>query len=164
MSDEAVQRKSVSSRGDFIALARELLSSLDKSSGRDITLIDVDFSAWPLDDAAVVDALTRWAQLPGRRLHLVGARFDIVEREQPRFAAWRKPFAHAVECLTPIEHDASDLPAVLLFDASYLELLDRERWQGRWSSERRAWIVQRERVDALVQRCEPAWPVTVLGL
>jgi len=69
-----------------------------------------------------------------------------------------------VECLTPTELDASDLPAVLLFDASYLALLDREQWQGRWSAERRAWLVQRERIDALVQRCEPAWPVTVLGL
>jgi len=164
MSDEAAQRKGVSSRGEFIALARELLSSLGASSGRDITLVDADFSPWPLDDPAVVDALTRWVQLPGRRLRLVGARFDIIERGQPRFSAWRKPFAHAVECLTPTELDASDLPAVLLFDASYLALLDREQWQGRWSAERRAWLVQRERIDALVQRCEPAWPVTVLGL
>jgi len=111
MSDEAAQRKGVSSRGEFIALARELLSSLGSSSGRDITLVDADFSPWPLDDPAVVDALTRWVQLPGRRLRLVGARFDIIERGQPRFSAWRKPFAHAVECLTPTELDASDLPA-----------------------------------------------------
>jgi len=44
MSDEAAQRKGVSSRGEFIALARELLSSLGSSSGRDITLVDADFS------------------------------------------------------------------------------------------------------------------------
>jgi len=25
-------------------------------------------------------------------------------------------------------------------------------------------VVQRERLDALLQRCEAAWPVTVLGL
>jgi len=52
----------------------------------------------------------------------------------------------------------------LLFDAAYLELLDRERWQARQSSERRSLVVQRERLDALMQRCETAWPVTVLGL
>jgi len=164
MNDEAGQRASVSSRSEFIALARQLLSSLDTASGRDITLVDLDFSPWPLDDAAVVDALTRWIQLPERRLHLVGARFDVVEREQARFAAWRKPFSHAVQCMTPTELDPSDLPAVLMFDAGYLELLDRERWQARWTAERRAWVVQRERIDALVQRCEAAWPVTVLGL
>jgi hypothetical protein len=164
MNDEAQQRKSVVSRGEFIALAQELLSNLDSASGRDITVVDPDFSPWPLDDSAVVDALTRWIQLPGRRLHLVGARFDLIERQQPRFAAWRKPFSHAVECLTPSDLDAADLPALLLFEAGYLELLDRERWQARWTAERRAWVLQRERVDALMQRCEPAWPVTVLGL
>ena len=164
MSDEADQRTSVSSRSDFIALARGLLATLDKSSGRDITLVDIDFSPWPLDDAQVVDALTRWIQLPGRRLHLVGTRFDIVERTQARFAAWRKPFAHAVQCLTPTEVDPGDVPSLLLFDAGCLELLDRERWQARWSTERRTCVLQRERVDALLQRCEPAWPVTVLGL
>ena len=164
MNDEAQQRKSVVSRGEFIALAQELLSNLDSASGRDITVVDPDFSPWPLDDSAVVDALTRWIQLPGRRLHLVGARFELIERQQPRFAAWRKPFSHAVECLTPSDLDAADLPALLLFEAGYLELLDRERWQARWTAERRAWVLQRERVDALMQRCEPAWPVTVLGL
>ena len=164
MNDESGQRRSVSSRSEFTALAKELLSSLDPSSGRDITLVDTDFSPWPLDDAAVVDTLTRWILLPGRRLRLVGARFDVVERDQPRFAGWRKPFAHAVECLTPTDVDPSDVPSLLLMDAGCLELLDREHWQARWFSGRHSWVLQRERIDALVQRCEPGWPVTVLGL
>lgn len=164
MSDEAGQRNGASSRSEFIARARELLVALDASSGRDITLVDLDFSPWPLDDAAVVDALTRWIQLPGRRLHLVGARFDVIEREQGRFAAWRKPFSHAIECLTPTDVDPSDLPSLLLIATGCLELIDRERWQARWSTDRRTWLLQRQRVDALVQRSEPAWPVTALGL
>ncbi len=164
MNDEADQRTSAASRGEFIALAHGLLSTLDKTSGRDITLVDVDFSVWPLDDAAVVDALTRWIQLPGRCLRLVGSRFDVIERGQPRFAAWRKPFSHAVQCMTPVDLEPSDVPSLLLLDAGCLELLDRERWQARRTSERRAWVLQRERIDALMQRCEPAWPVTVLGL
>ena len=64
----------------------ELLSGLGNKSGRDVTLVDVDFSAWPLNDIAVVDALTRWIQLPGRRLRLLGARFDI---DRARAAAIR---------------------------------------------------------------------------
>ncbi len=164
MNDEAAQGRSVSSRSDFIGLASELLSALDDKSGREITLVDVDFCAWPLDQDSVVAALTRWIQLPGRRLHLVGARFDLIERRQPRFAAWRKPFSHAVQCMSPTDLDPSDMPAVLLFDAGYLELLDRENWRARWTTERRDWVLQRERIDALVSRCEPAWPVTVLGL
>jgi len=164
MNDEARQGRSVSSHSEFIALASQLLSALDNESGREITLVDADFSAWPLDQAPVVAALTRWIQLPGRRLHLVGARFDLIERGQPRFAAWRKPFSHAVQCMSPTDLDPADMPAVLLFDAGYLELLDRENWRARWTIERRAWVLQRERIDALVSRCEPAWPVTVLGL
>jgi hypothetical protein len=164
MNDEVGQLKSVSSRSEFVALARELLSALNEKSGRDITLVDVDFSVWPLDETTVVDALTRWIQLPGRCLHLVGTRFDLIERQQARFAAWRRPFSHAVQCMTPTDLDPSDIPALLLFEAGYLELLDREGWQARWTAERRAWILQRERVDALMQRCESAWPVTVLGL
>ncbi|HEY6512014.1 MAG TPA: hypothetical protein VI032_08550 [Burkholderiaceae bacterium] len=164
MNDEAAQGRSASSRSEFIALASELLASLDPSSGREITLVDIDFSAWPLDQAEVIDALTRWIQLPGRRLHLIGARFDLIERRQPRFAAWRKPFAHAVQCMSPTELDPSGMPAVLLFDVGYLELLDREHWRARWTTARRDWVLQRERIDTLASRCEPAWPVTVLGL
>jgi hypothetical protein len=71
---------------------------------------------------------------------------------------------HAIECWRPTDVDPGDMPGLLLFDAACIELLDRERWQGRGSTERRTLVMQRERVDALMQRCEAAWPVTVLGL
>ena len=164
MSVEPLVPGNITSRGDFVATAHALLSRLDAASPREITLLDVDFSPWPLDDPAVVDALARWVHLPGRRLRLLGARFDIIEREQPRFAAWRRPYTHAVECMTPSERDAGDVPGLLWLGSGCLELLERERWQARWITERSLLVLQRERIDALVQRCEPAWPVTVLGL
>jgi hypothetical protein len=158
------ERQSIASHGEFLDAARTLLSQADASGTREITLVDTDFSPWPLDDAAVIDALTRWIRLPGRRLRLMGNRFDVIERDQPRFAAWRKPFAHAIECLSPTDIDPGDMPSVLLLDAASLELFDRERWQARTTSERRTLVLQRERLDALMQRCEAAWPVTMLGL
>jgi hypothetical protein len=158
------ERQSISSHGEFLDAARALLSQADASGTREITLVDTDVSPWPLDDAAVIDALTRWIRLPGRRLRLMGNRFDVIERDQPRFAAWRKPFAHAIECLSPTDIDPGDMPSVLLLDAASLELFDRERWQARTTSERRTLVLQRERLDALMQRCEAAWPVTMLGL
>jgi hypothetical protein len=164
MNAESLPSQAIASRADFVAAARDLLTQADRCLTRDITLIDTDFSPWPLDDVTVVDALTRWLRLPARRLRLIGSRFDIIEREQSRFAGWRKPFAHAVECLSPTDLDAGDMPSLLLFDAACLELLDREHWQARASSERRTMVLQRERLDALMQRCEAAWPVTVLGL
>lgn len=164
MGAESGARPGIASREEFLDAARAMLSRVDESGTREVTLVDTDFSPWPLDDVAVVDALTRWIRMPGRRLRLVGSRFDVIERDQPRFAAWRKPFAHALECLTPTDVDPGDMPGVLLFDAASLELLDRERWIARTISQRRELVLQRERLDALLQRCEAAWPVTVLGL
>jgi hypothetical protein len=160
----SVERQSISSHGEFLDAARTLLTQVDSNGTRAITLVDTDFSPWPLDDVPVIDALTRWIRLPGRHLRLVGNRFDVIERDQAGFAAWRKPFAHAIECLSPTDVDPGDMPSVLLLDAASLELLDRERWQARTTSERRTLVLQRERLDALMQRCEAAWPVTVLGL
>jgi hypothetical protein len=164
MNAESGGRQSISSHSEFLDAARTLLSQVDSSGTREITLVDTDFSPWPLDDTAVIDALTRWIRLPGRRLRLVGNRFDVIERDQARFAAWRKPFVHAIECLSPTEIDPGDMPCMLVLDAVSLELLDRERWQARTTSERRTLVLQRERLDALMQRCEAAWPVTMLGL
>jgi hypothetical protein len=164
MNAESLPRQPIVSRGEFTDAARGLLVRVDQGHTRDITLVDADFSPWPLDDPLVIDALTRWIRLPARRLRLVGSRFDIIERDQTRFTAWRKPFAHAIECMTPTDVDAADMPGLLLLDGACLELLDRERWQGRSSTERRVLVLQRERLDALMQRCEAAWPVTTLGL
>lgn len=164
MSNETSARRAIASRTEFTDAARQQLLHVDATPVRSIAVVDVDFSPWPLDDADIVIALTRWIRLPGRRLRLVGSRFDVIERDQSRFAHWRKPFAHAIECLTPTDVDPTDMPCLMLMDTGCLELLDRERWQARWSSERRTMALQRERLDALVQRCEAAWPVTVLGL
>lgn len=152
------------SRSEFREAARAQLLALPEIKPRDVLIVDADFAPWPLNDADVVDALTRWVRLPGRRLRLLGGRYDVIERGQPRFAAWRKSFAHALECLTPSELEPSDMPSLLLLERSAIELLDREHWQGRASDDRR-WLVElRERTDALLQRAEGAWPVTVLGL
>jgi hypothetical protein len=164
MNNEPTERRSMASRTDFVGAARDLLLRVDAGPTRDITLVDIDFSPWPLDEPDVVTALTRWIRLPGRRLRLVGSRFDVIERDQTRFAAWRRPFGHAIECMRPTDVDPGDMPSVLLLDTGCLELLDREHWQARWSTERRALVLQRERLDALMQRCEAAWPVTALGL
>lgn len=157
-------RALLQSRSEFIDAVRQILLGLPDVKPRELLIADADFSPWPLGDADVVDALTRWARLPGRRLRLLGSRFDVIERDQPRFALWRRSFAHALECLLPSELEPTDMPSLLLTDASCIELLDRERWQARRSDERRWLVEQRERCDAISQRSEPAWPITALGL
>jgi hypothetical protein len=104
----------------------------------------------------------------GRRADALGAPAGspaaAARRGQPRFAAWRKAFAHAIECSTPSELEPGDMPSLLLLDAVGVQLIDREHWQGRVSDDRRWLVEQRESTDALLQRSESAWPVTVLGL
>lgn len=165
MESDSGALSAINSRSDFLDAARALLSRLPETAVRDVYLADADFSPWPLDEPELLDALTRWVRLPGRRLHLIGSRFDVLQRDQSRFAQWRKRFSHVVVALTPTDIEPSDMPCLLLLPGSTsLELLDRERWQGRVSTDRRSLVGQRERVDAFLQRSEPAWPPTVLGL
>jgi hypothetical protein len=164
MNPESTAGAPISSRSAFTQAASLMLAALPETKPRELLIVDADFSPWPLGEPAVVDALTLWIRLPGRRLRLLGSRFDLLERGQPRLAAWRRSFAHAIECFTPTEVEAADVPSLLLSETQGLELLDRERFQARQSADRRWLVLQRERTDALLQRSEPAWPVTVLGL
>jgi hypothetical protein len=164
MASDAGSTAVIRSRSEFLESVRTLLRGLPQVKPRDLLIVDADFAPWPLGDADVVDALTRWVRLPARRLRLLGGRFDVIERGQPRFAAWRKAFAHAIECSTPSELEPGDMPSLLLLDAVGVQLIDREHWQGRVSDDRRWLVEQRESTDALLQRSESAWPVTVLGL
>lgn len=164
MNAESGERAAIGSRSAFEQAATALLCELPQIKPRDLLLVDADFSPWPLADPAVLDSLTQWIRLPGRRLRLLGSRFDVVQRDQSRFAQWRRSFSHAIECFSPTEVEPADMPSVLLADATGLELLDRERFIARRSSERRWLLLQQERTDALLQRSETAWPVTVLGL
>jgi hypothetical protein len=164
MNPESTSGTQIASRGDFVQAAARLLMALPDAKPRELLIVDADFSPWPLGELAIVDALTSWIRLPGRRLRLLGSRFDVVARDQPRLAAWRRSFAHAIECFTPTDVEAADVPSLLLSDGVGLELLDRERFVARQADDRRWLVLQRERTDALLQRSEPAWPVTVLGL
>lgn len=164
MNAESGDVAGAGSRSGFERAATALLCELPQIKPREVVLVDADFSPWPLAAPAVLDSLTQWIRLPGRRLRLLGSRFDVVERDQSRFAHWRRSFAHAIECFSPTEVEPADMPSMLLADAAGLELLDRERYVARRSSERRWLVLQHERIDALLQRSETAWPVTVLGL
>jgi hypothetical protein len=131
---------------------------------RQLTLVDPDFAAWPLERPAVIAALTRFIQLPERRVVLVGLRFDAVQREQPRFVRWRRTYAHAVHALAPVD-ESCELPTVLLADRGLgLRVLERLHWRGRVVTDPRALAVLADEVDAFAQRCQPVFAATTLGL
>ncbi len=143
---------------------RDLLLALPEAAPRGLWVVDIDFAGWPLDEPAVMDALTRWIRLPGRRMVWIGADFDAVESRFARLVAWRRSFAHAVDAFRPVDGEPVDWPCWLLAERSAVTLFDRERWRGRTVTAQAELRAMREAADALLQRCGPAWPATVLGL
>ena len=151
------------------AVLRELLCNLaapDPSSTGpgDVLLIDSDFADWPLNDPAVMQALQAWMKPPGRRLRIVGLDFDAVARAHPRFLRWRRDWAHRIEAWRPSDGLlAPDLRGLLAGPVA-LQWLDAPAGCLRKVTGKLQVHALRERSAAFLQRCEPAWAVTTLGL
>jgi len=153
----------IDGRGEFTAAVRLALSQAARERARELVLVDPDFEAWPLDDPQVLAALTAWARLPKRQLLMIAGRFDSLPRRCPRFTAWRRDWAHALECRAT-EVETSQVPTLLLAGPHSLQLADRLQGRGHWladDSEISAW---REVVDVLMQRSESDFPANTLGL
>lgn len=132
---------------------------------RRIACISPAFAEWPLDSPALHERLAAWLRLPGRRLLLLAVQYEDLARRQPRFARWRADWSHAIDALAVPEDLAPELPTALVDDADLsLEVLDPAHWRGRARLDMRSAHAWRERIDALAQRSEPAWPVRSLGL
>jgi hypothetical protein len=153
----------IDGRSQFTAAVRLALAQAARERARAVCLVDPDFEAWPLEDPQVLGALTAWARLPKRKLLMVAGRFDDMSQRCPRFTAWRREWAHVIECHAT-EVETSQIPTLLLAGAHSLQLADRLQWRGHWladDSEISAW---REVVDVLMQRSEPDFPANRLGL
>jgi len=157
----AAQR--IDGRSAFTGALRHALGRAAEGRALELCFVDPDFAAWPLEDADLLGALTTWARRPKRRLLMIASRFDELPGRRPRFTAWRRTWAHVVECrATDVE--SSQVPTLLLAGAYSLNLADRLQWRGHWladDSEVAAW---REVVDVLVQRSEVDFPANTLGL
>lgn len=150
------------------AWAQALLWGLQAAQARQartLWCVDPDFGSWPLDDPAWTAGLAGWLRRPGRRVVMLAASWDAVPRTHPRFTAWRRDWVHVLDTRVPPRELAADLPAVLLDDGTVsVALLDRERLLGRASTEARTRWHWWQRLDAVLQRSEPGFPVTTLGL
>lgn len=141
------------------------LQTAQSNQARTLWCIDPDFSTWPLDDAAWLAGLTALLRRPGRRVVMLAACWDGVPRRHPRFTAWRSDWVHALETRVPPPELVAGVPSVLLDDGALsVALLDPERLLGRASTEARTRWHWWERADAVLQRSEPGFPVTTLGL
>jgi hypothetical protein len=161
----AALQRPIESRADFVAAVHDTVSLALARATRRMVWVDADFAEWPLDDPALLQALTDWVRLPQRQLVLLAAGYDDLRRRRARFTAWVRLWSHAVISCSPSQDDVAELPCVLLAEgAGLVHLLDPVHWRG-WASsdavQQREW---RDRIDAFLQRSTPAFPVTTLGL
>ena len=165
MNEASLPPPSVDGPAGFAAALRWGFEQAVAQGARRILCVDPDWAGWPWDDLALQERLTAWLRQPGRRLVLLAERYDDVPARFPRFTAWRRPWLHAIEAWAPCEGFGVELPTLLVDDRGLcVELLERGQWRGRAAVDAAragAWC---ERIDALLQRCEPAFGASPLGL
>jgi hypothetical protein len=155
----------LSSRGEFAAALRWALAEADARNARNLLWIDPDFEPWPLDDPALLEALTRWLQRPQRRLTMLAEHYELVPGAHARFTGWRRHWSHALDARLRGEEETGILPTLVLDDGPVcVELIDRAHWRGRCSFDARQAQHWREQTDVLIQRSTPGFPVSHLGL
>ncbi len=155
----------IASRAGFRVALRWGIEHAITRGARRITWVGPDFAAWPLDDAALLDALAGWLRRPDRQLVLLASTFDDMPRRHPRFVAWRRPWAHVVHGWQAPEDLGGELPTLLHDDGALLvKLIDPVHWRGRATLDARAARLARDEVDAVLQRSERSFAANPLGL
>jgi hypothetical protein len=131
---------------------------------REVWLIDRQFNDWPLDDPLILAALGAWLRQGGRRLQVMGVDFDATARALPRFARWRRDWMHAIDVYRPVD---GLLPPALrgLWAVSVrMQWLDAPDWRMVAITDSVQVRTFKTELADFLQRCEPAWPCTTLGL
>lgn len=131
---------------------------------RSLLWVDDCFEHWPLDEQPMLQALAGWLRLPGHSLQLIARDYAGVERLHPRFARWRINWSHRIRCWGP--HDDKEFGRFrgVLGDACAIERLDAPDWRWRALTNTVQLQAVHNDVADFLQRCEAAWPTTILGL
>ena len=154
----------IDSRADFHAAIMATLREAAEAEVAQIWCCDRDFALWPIGERAFVDLLAEWVG-PRRQLTLIAGGFEGLALQAPRFIAWRREWAHAVECLIAHPDDAPRLPSLLMLPKRVqLRLSDAERYRGRISRDAVDLSAGAELIDAVVQRVVGNFGPTTLGL
>ena len=165
-----VQTGAFHGRSSYTDALQQTLLDACQGGSRELVCIDANFADWPWSDAAVLDALTPWAKLPGRRLKLLALQFEDMRRLHPRFVRWRMLFDHCIEARAYEMEAGSRLgfaAALLVAGAEQpvsIRLFDTQNWRGTVSDMPAEAVRLREISDALTQRSEPSFSSTTFGL
>jgi hypothetical protein len=150
---------------EFAQALQGALAHASEHGTRRICWCDDDFATWPLGDAEWVDQLTRWARVTGRELVMVARDYSVIERRHPRFAVWRRDWAHVIQCMVPDETRTAALPTLWIdSDDQALRVFDSDHLRGRIGFDRVDRQRAREDFDAILQRASPGFAAVTLGL
>src|ERR1700761_4168521 len=150
---------------EFAQALRDTIAGASERGTRRLCWCDEDFAAWPIGEPDVLSQLTRWARAGGRELVVIARDYSVIERRHPRFAAWRRDWAHVIQCLVPDETRTEALPTLWIDTADQaLRVFDHEHLRGRSGFDRVDRQRAREDFDAILQRASPGFAAVTLGL
>lgn len=156
--------RSFLTRGEFQETWREALAQLAAQGAREVWFCDRDYADWPLGERAIIEQLTRWAG-PHRRLVVLAAHFDTIQRAHPRWVSWRRQWSHLVQCRQVDPADAETIPSMVLAPGVLsLRVHDPVRFRGRVSQGVAEAVRDRDELSTFLQRSHEAFPITMLGL
>ena len=157
-------QRPITTRVEFHDALREAVQALADEGAREVWISDEDFADWPLNERAVIEQLTRWAQAH-RKLTVIARHYDEVVRRHPRWVEWRRQWSHVVECRAFEDAEAGQIPTLLLAPSKMVvHLADPQRHRGSVSREAGDLLRHRETIDAVSQRSVESFPPTLLGL
>ena len=150
---------------EFARALRGAMAWAGEHSTRRLYWCDDDFAAWPLGEPDWITSLTQWARVSGRELVMIARDYSVIERRHPRFAVWRRDWAHVIRCMVPDETRTAALPTLWIdSDDQALRVFDHEHLRGRVGFDRVDRQRAREDFDALLQRASPGFAAVTLGL
>ena len=95
---------------------------------------------------------------------MLAKNYDEVLRHHARFAAWRRTWAHIVDCRGSASTPADDIPSALWAPGWVFERVELARCAGIAGSEVVRRVALRERLNERLLKSSPAFPATTLGL
>lgn len=149
--------------GEFSALIRLAFVAAAAKGWREIILSDTSFEDWPLGERAVAQALNDWSR-SGRKLTMLAKSYDEVMRRHARFVAWRRTWAHLVDCRRNALLPADEIPSALWSPVWCFQKLDVVHCTGVAGSEPARRVMLKERLDECLRKSSPGFPATTLGI
>ena len=149
--------------GEFSELIRLAFSTAAAQGWRELIISDSSFGDWPLGERAVVLSLNQWSK-SGRKFTMLAKNYDELPRRHARFVAWRRTWAHLVECRRNAGIAADDFPSALWSPAWVFQRLDLNHCTGMAGSEAARRVLLKEHLDECLRRSSPAFAASTLGI